>query len=485
MSTIKSLDLTTALNNAVTDVFATMLSMEIVPVADPPQPESVEDRLVGTVTFAGEITGIVSIDVSHRFCRLMAASMMEMAPEEIEDDEETKDLLGEVSNIIGGNLKSAFTDEGLSCAISTPAITQGQDFQVQSLNMEIYEQLAYAYGDHLFRLELGVKVQEKSMAGDLEKLDSGPTLTLDEVFSALNLTAKIEESVIDVFDTMLSIELEKIETRPQEQRGGERLVGAITFAGSVLGIISVDVSQEFARIMTASMMGGEPEEVEDDEEIKDLLGELSNIIGGNLKSQFSDKGMVCAISTPSITSGADFVIESLSMETYHQFGFKAGENEVYVELGLKSTHGINVFASASNNEAPEAVGIENGQVTDPSALVAAVAAQQEAAAAVEQASVAKGNLGKTPRVDPQRLKFILDIPIRISVELGRTRVTIDEVVSLDSGSVIELVKMEREPVDILANNQLIAKGEVMVQDGKYGIRILEIVSHRQRLLGLT
>ncbi|MGB5986867.1 MAG: chemotaxis protein CheX, partial [Desulfobacterales bacterium] len=220
MSTIKSLDLTTALNNAVTDVFATMLSMEIVPVADPPQPESVEDRLVGTVTFAGEITGIVSIDVSHRFCRLMAASMMEMAPEEIEDDEETKDLLGEVSNIIGGNLKSAFTDEGLSCAISTPAITQGQDFQVQSLNMEIYEQLAYAYGDHLFRLELGVKVQEKSMAGDLEKLDSGPTLTLDEVFSALNLTAKIEESVIDVFDTMLSIELEKIETRPQEQRGG-------------------------------------------------------------------------------------------------------------------------------------------------------------------------------------------------------------------------------------------------------------------------
>jgi len=481
MSKIKSLDLKTAMDKAITDVFDTMLSMQISPLEELPPADPEENRLVGSVTFAGEVTGIITIGVSYSLCQLMACTMLGLEPGELEGDEEIKDLLGEISNIVGGNLKSAFTDEGMSCAISTPAITRGHDFQVRSLSMEIYEQLAYSCGDHSFGVELGVKVQEKSMAGDLEKLESGPSLTLDEIFTTLNLTAKIEENVIDVFDTMLSIELEKMDADAADQQPGDHLVGAISFAGTVLGVISVDVSYDFARIMTACMMGVAPEEVEDDEEIKDLLGELGNIIGGNLKSQFTDKGMVCAISTPSITSGADFVIESLNMETYHKFHFKSDDGEVCVELGLKSTHGVNVFKTAP--AADTSIGIENDQVTDPSALVAAVAAQQEAAADQPPPTPVQE---KQPRLaDSGRLQFILDIPIRISVELGRTHTAIDDIIGLSTGSVVELMKMESEPVDILANDQLIAKGEVMVQDGKYGIRILEIVSRRQRLMGLA
>jgi flagellar motor switch protein FliN len=210
---------------------------------------------------------------------------------------------------------------------------------------------------------------------------------------------------------------------------------------------------------------------------------LGNIIGGNLKSQFTDKGMVCAISTPSITSGADFTIESLNMEMYHHFGFKAGDNEVFVELGLKSTHGVNVFKVPNQSVAETVPGVESGQVADPSALVAAVAAEQEVE--TPQGATVPLPVETRPRVAPERMQFLLDIPIRISVELGRTQSFIDDVINLNSGSVVELVKLESEPVDILANDQLIAKGEVMVQEGKYGIRIIEIVSRRKRLMGLT
>ena len=95
--------------------------------------------------------------------------------------------------------------------------------------------------------------------------------------------------------------------------------------------------------------------------------------------------------------------------------------------------------------------------------------------------------GRQLRAHGRRPRAVVDrgSHIRLSVELGRTRITLDEIVGLGAGSVVELAKLEAEPVDILANDQLIAKGEVMVQDGKYGIRILEIVSRRQRLMGLT
>src|SRR5210317_1303949 len=74
------------------------------------------------------------------------------------------------------------------------------------------------------------------------------------------------------------------------------------------------------------------------------------------------------------------------------------------------------------------------------------------------------------------LNLILDIPLEITVELGRTRIQIQELLSLGPGSTVSLSKLEGEPVDILANDKLIARGEVVLQNKKYGIRITEITS---------
>ena len=82
---------------------------------------------------------------------------------------------------------------------------------------------------------------------------------------------------------------------------------------------------------------------------------------------------------------------------------------------------------------------------------------------------------------PANIDLIVDIPVRITVELGRTRKTIGEVLALGPGSVVELNKMAGEPVDVLVNGKLIARGEVVVIDESFGIRVTEVVSRAERI----
>ncbi|UCF86164.1 MAG: flagellar motor switch protein FliN [Desulfobacteraceae bacterium] len=85
---------------------------------------------------------------------------------------------------------------------------------------------------------------------------------------------------------------------------------------------------------------------------------------------------------------------------------------------------------------------------------------------------------------PDNIGFILDIPLEISVELGRSKMIINELLKLGQGSVIELSKLAGETLEVLANQKLIARGEVVVVDEKYAIRLTEIVSPTERIEGL-
>lgn len=82
---------------------------------------------------------------------------------------------------------------------------------------------------------------------------------------------------------------------------------------------------------------------------------------------------------------------------------------------------------------------------------------------------------------PQNIGLIMDVPLDVSVELGKTRKTIKEILELQQGSIIQLDKMAGEPVDLLVNGKLIAKGEVVVIDENYGIRITTIISPMDRV----
>lgn len=80
-----------------------------------------------------------------------------------------------------------------------------------------------------------------------------------------------------------------------------------------------------------------------------------------------------------------------------------------------------------------------------------------------------------------RLDMIVDIPVQLTVELGRTKITIRNLLQLAQGSVIELDRLAGEPMDVLVNGCLIAQGELVVVDDKFGIRLTEVIDPDERL----
>jgi len=96
-------------------------------------------------------------------------------------------------------------------------------------------------------------------------------------------------------------------------------------------------------------------------------------------------------------------------------------------------------------------------------------------------SAARKKPGKGSANNDENLDLLLDIPLEITIELGRTRMLINDLLKLGQGSVIELPKEAGETLEILANNRLIAKGDVVVVNKKYGIRLTEVISPVERV----
>lgn len=94
-----------------------------------------------------------------------------------------------------------------------------------------------------------------------------------------------------------------------------------------------------------------------------------------------------------------------------------------------------------------------------------------------EASAASGSL--------QDIDLIMDIPVKLTVELGRTKMTIKELLRLTQGSVVALDGLAGEPLDILINGYLIAQGEVVVVNDKYGVRITDIITPSERMRRLS
>jgi flagellar motor switch protein FliN/FliY len=85
------------------------------------------------------------------------------------------------------------------------------------------------------------------------------------------------------------------------------------------------------------------------------------------------------------------------------------------------------------------------------------------------------------RKTDRNLDLILDIPLKVTVELGRTRMLVSELLNLGQGSVIELSKLAGEPMEVLVNDKLVARGEAVVVNEKFGVRLTDIISPSERV----
>ena len=436
------------IGKSIVETFDTMLSMELTKVGKVTDPGLDDQRMVGVVHYAGEVVGSLSLHVSQELAALITATMLGVDAESLTGDEEIKDVLGELTNIVSGNLKSDFLNADLSCVISTPSITRGSDFKIEPSQMDITHQWVYRHQTHEIIIDIAI---EEDLGAKLN-LAGLEDLSADEITQKINsvdIPTTIINSVIDVYYTMLSMEIESIPEVPPDFREDKRTVGTVSFAGDVQGLFNIQVNDSFARTMTAAMLGMEEDEIESDEEVFDVIREMSNIIGGNLKSSFVDVGLSCALSTPAITNGLDFRVESLNIIKTQRFLFNGNGHTIIIDAGIKKEE-----CAAEEVDASEQGATDNG-VQDPSA--------------------SEDNDGY-PNLD-----LILDIPLKVTVELGRTHKRVHGLLKTGSGSVIGLNQLEGEPVNLLVNETLIAKGEVLVEKEKYGIRIVEVVSRMERV----
>ena len=153
--------------------------------------------------------------------------------------------------------------------------------------------------------------------------------------NSLDIKEFITNAVSDVFDTMLSMEVESIAAGQTENYNGGRIVGTVSLAGKVLGNLNLHVGEEFAMQITAAMLGMELDEIDGNEEIHDVIGEVCNMIGGDLKSRLCDSGLTCELSIPSITTGKEFNIEPRGWDRREEFGFSSNQHTARVEVFMK------------------------------------------------------------------------------------------------------------------------------------------------------
>ncbi|WP_152911799.1 flagellar motor switch protein FliN [Planococcus glaciei] len=151
---------------------------------------------------------------------------------------------------------------------------------------------------------------------------------------------------------------------------------------------------------------------------------------------------------------------------------------VYIPLQLaKQLAGILTEGVQEEVEEAEEVQQEKNNQTQTTTKLDAAAAEPN----IQSVQFSSFDETASLQAEPNNLDMLLDIPLQVTVELGRTKRMVKEILSISHGSIIELDKLAGEPVDILINNKLIAVGEVVVIDENFGVRVTDILSTADRI----
>jgi chemotaxis protein CheX len=142
----------------------------------------------------------------------------------------------------------------------------------------------------------------------------------------------------EVFSTMLNKKITIEPTTLSHFNGKPHVAGAVGFTGKLNGVIYFYVSDVLARQMTCTILGLQPYEIQGDEMVNDVVGELTNMLAGGIKSALCDRGLGCAITIPSVVRGSDFRIETVSNSERHEIRFLSDQSPVLVEFIIKQSN---------------------------------------------------------------------------------------------------------------------------------------------------
>ena len=226
----------------------------------------------------------------------------------------------------------------------------------------------------------------------------------------------------------------------------------------------------------------------------EVFGKVIEVLADEFSAQTSDlaeRRISLSVALPKGLSSLQEFLDSKAEYVVLKYNLEWNEDEVGM-LGfvMKNDDVPLIFPDEDQQETVSSIDdlIEdsnNGQDEDIFAhLMNELSSEEEPAEEVVVKPVQFGNLkggSKQPVKGEDNLEIILDLPVMVTVELGRTKKSLEEILNLKPGSVVELDRLAGEPVDVLANGVLIAKGEVVVIDETFGVKITEIASRKQRI----
>lgn len=150
------------------------------------------------------------------------------------------------------------------------------------------------------------------------------------------LEVMLKTAVAQVFGTMLKTEARSVPVNTETMGAEAHIASAVGFIGDMTGVVYIYASSSYASQMTSVMLEMDPNEPQGDDMVNDAMGEIANMIVGNLKAALVEQGKSCVLTIPSIVRGSNISIESVSSATRRVLCFRCGDaNNLVVELMIK------------------------------------------------------------------------------------------------------------------------------------------------------
>ena len=321
----------------------------------------------------------------------------------------------------------------------------------------------------------------------------------------------------DVDITTPKVSVIKLNTL-KDQFDGERLVTTLNFEDAIEGINFFVVDAKTAAIIADLMMGGSGEDVDAqmDEMKMSAVGEAMNQMMGAASTSMSEFLDGSVNITPPQVSMVDFNDENVEfpppeaqsedeivMVSFDMSIGSFANTNIFQLLPIKFVKDLYAKVTKSGGEETQKLDLdEKPQQKEEKAPPSKPSARQQQQPSPSQSQGEGAYMPPKPQKQeavnaqsvefedfdepvytqlPKQLELLYDVPLEITVELGRSKLKLKEIMDLNIGSIIELDKLTGEHIDILVNGKVIAKGEVVVVSESFGVRITEIINPRERI----
>ena len=149
-----------------------------------------------------------------------------------------------------------------------------------------------------------------------------------------DLDEMVTSAVTKLFGTMLGMQMLRVPAKDGFADGETHIAGVVGFVGKLNGIVYVYTTQSFAQRITSILLRLNKSETPSGEMVNDAVGEVANMLVGQMKSRLTDRGIPCVLTIPSVVRGSHFSVEAITSTEGHIFSYEAAGNRIFIQFLL-------------------------------------------------------------------------------------------------------------------------------------------------------